>query len=1028
MEFPFGKIGKKVMCALLLVLSYLMFSQEIFAQYVVNGGTPARVKWMQVEGKAYRVVYPQGADSLAKRYLWLLEGNSRAVMLGLGGIKPAKIPVVLYNRTANSNGMVVWAPKRMELYTLPVRYSYPQRWEEQLALHESRHVGQMTHFTKGVYNVLTYLLGQQGPSIGVGLYPSRWFLEGDAVVAETELSSSGRGRNAQFMEYYRTAFLEGDLRNWDRWRLGSYRKYTPSWYSLGYLVNSTIRYKTGKYEYSGEIFEGLVKNFYNPGVIGKVYRGAVGMKPQQYLVDGENMMIDMWQRELELRGNITEPQEVLQKRDRGYQEYLSPAAVGKDSILYIKYSYNNPARLVLVSAGKEQVARSFPASATGFRASGGKIWFTENIPSSRWSNEVYSRLYSYNWSSGKDGEEVGMKKLSGRSWYASPALSEDGKTVLVTEYFPQGGSSLALLDSSTGELKGRIESPFGGELRESVFFGDDIYALAITGKGLGLFRWSEGEWQTVVEEQNASITALQCGNVPASMFGLEKEGGIDVLYFLSDVDGVRNVYMLEPEAGKLVRLTNDRYGASEPHIADGMLYYSSLGLGGKFPVKVALEDVAPCGSGYEPYLSDGKLCGTYRYEVAEVLSAQARAALEEKGLLDAADAGGNNGNTLLVDMPVTEEEFAAEVQPRKFSKWGNLFRFHSWAPLYYDVERIMEFDFDKLHQVVGWGATAYSQNTLGTAVSMLGYSYHKGLHAGHFKFKYTGWWPAFQIGADVNADERYRIRTVRDSSGAAQVIEPAAGPLVQLQGLVYVPLKFNSHGWQRGITPQVSFDYDNNGYYDTAAGKYLYGGTVSPSFQFYVMRERAYSAIYPKWGLGGVARWKLPFNGGENFGSVSSLYLYGYLPGLHSTHGFKFSASLQRQNAEGRNYWMGNLVGMPRGYSENFYCKDYFMGSADYALPIYLGDFNLWELAYVKRLQLIPFADYAIGKSVAVPGKGYLPEARLYSAGSAVLVDLAPFKFGVECSVGVRYSYNGNNAGLPGAGHAFHVMFSTALP
>ena len=309
---------------------------------------------------------------------------------------------------------------------------------------------------------------------------------------------------------------------------------------------------------------------------------------------------------------------------------------------------------------------------------------------------------------------------------------------------------------------------------------------------------------------------------------------------------------------------------------------------------------------------------------------------------------------------------------------------------------------------------------------MLGYSYRKGYHAGHVKFKYTGWFPAFQISADINADEHSRIKVVRDSS-VRTVVEQAPGPLVQLSGQVYLPLRFNSHGWQRGITPQVRFDYDNNGYYDSSRNGYMHAGTVTSALQFYIMREMAGSAIFPKWGFGGVAKMGFAVNGGENFGNVSSLHLYGYLPGFAATHGLKLSASVQKQNVEGKNYWMGNLVGMPRGYRENFYCKDYVMGSADYAFPVYLGDIGVWELAYLKRLQVIPFADFAIGKSVSTPER-IERDARLCSVGTDLLVDLSPFKFGVECSVGVRYSYNSNNAGLPGAGNAFQMLFSVALP
>lgn len=1012
---------------LLLISAILLSHTAMMGQFVINGGTPASTRWMQVKGDRYKVIYPQGADSLAKRYLWLLEQNSSAVMLGLGGIKPAGIPVVLYNGTANSNGMVVWAPKRMELFTLPMRPSYPVRWEEQLAVHESRHVGQMTHFTKGIYKLGTVLIGQQAPSLGVGIYPSRWMLEGDAVVAETELTNSGRGRNAEFMEYYRAAFLEGDIRRWERWKQGSYKYYTPNLYAMGYLINSTIRYSTGKYAYAGEVFDGFVKKFYTPFARDVSYEKSVGKGPRLFFRQGREMMTGIWQEELAARGTITEPQEQLLERGKEYQEYFSPVSVGKDSVLYIKYSYNNAALLVLVSGGKEEVIRGFSASASGFRCHGDHIYFTENISSSRWSNYAFGTLFRFNWraaleESGTAGER-GMKRLSGRKYYKSPDLSVAGDTVMVVEFFPQGGSALALLDARSGEVVQKIGAPDGGQITESVFLGNYIYALAVTGRGLGLFRMPEGqgEWESVVGEQAASIEDLHCAVVED-----ETGGRARVLYFVSDIDGVRNIYMFNPVEGELRRLTNSRYGATAPHIAEGNLYYSSLELGGRFPVRIALADVRESNSAFEPRMEGNSLVGNYRYRVADELSAQAREALAEKGLLAPQEEMLRRNGTSIVNYSVSEEEYAESVEAQRYSRLGNLFRFHSWAPVYYNVDRIMEFDFDKIYEVASLGATAYSQNTLGTAVTMLGYSYHKGLHAGHFKFKYTGWYPAFQIGADVNAAERYNVRVVRDSSGVKRVVQEASGALVELDALAYLPMSFNSHGWQRGLVPQVRVEYDNNGYYDTAKGKYLNGGTITPALQFYVMRDMAHSGIFPKYGFGGVARWRFSFNGGENFGDVSSLYLYGYLPGLAPNHGVKLSMSTQHHNADGKNYYLGNLVDMPRGYDEDFYSENYFMGTFDYAFPIYLGDTHVWRLAYLKRMQVIPFADYAVGK-FAAGRNGKAGNSALYSCGTSVLVDFAPFSIGLECSIGVRYSYNGNNGGLPGKGSAVHFLFSTSL-
>ena len=1007
------------------ILLMLLLSFPLKAQFVINGGAPASVRWMQVKGNTYKVVYPKGADSLAKRYLWLLEQNSPAVMLGLGGIKPAKVPVILYNGTANSNGMVVWAPKRMELYTLPMGSTYPIRWDEQLAVHESRHVGQMTHFTKGVFKWLGYLIGQQSPSLGVGIYPSRWMLEGDAVVAETELTNSGRGRSAEFMEYYRASFLEGDIRKWERWKQGSYKHYTPNAYAMGYLINSTIRYRTGNYDYAGEVMEGFVKNFYNPFARDISYGKVVGKGPRLFFREGREMMTSIWKEELAARGTLTEPQEVLLERGKGYQEYLSPMCVGKDSILYIKYSYNNPTRLVLVAGGEEKVLGSFSRSAAGFKVKGDNLYFTEKVFSSRWNNSAFGRLYVCNWRKGKDGKPGvgGMRALSGRTFYGSPDVA--GDTLLVEEFFPKGGCALALLDAGSGEVLQRIDAPYGGQLLESVFMGDFIYALAVTDKGLGLFRTRRSglEWETVVGEQSASIANLQVARV-ASQNGKD----VDVLYFVSDIDGVRNVYMLDPAEGELKRLTNSRYGAGEPYIADGNLYYSSLELGGKFPVKIALGEIGESGSAFDPKFHGNRIYGNYRYRVADELSLQAREALESKGLLASREEMEERNGTSIVGHTVSQEEFAASVQASPYSRLGHLFRFHSWAPLYYNVDRIMDFDFDKLYEVVGVGATAYSQNTLGTAVSMLGYSYRDGLHAGHFKFKYTGWWPAFQISADINDDDNYRVRLERDSSGLKRVVEPAPGALVEFEALAYVPLNFNSHGWQRGLVPQVRWEFDNNGYYDSGKGKYIHGTTISPSLQFYVMREKAHSGIFPKWGLGGTARWRFALDDGENFGNVSSIYLYGYMPGLAATHGVKLSFSAQRQRVEGKNYYLSNLVNMPRGYTDDIFREKYYMGTFDYAFPVHLGDIHVWRLAYLKRLQVIPFADYAIGRYTAsIEGKEVWRNSSLYSYGTSVLLDFAPFSIGLECSVGVRYSYNGSDMKIPGKGSAVHLLFSTSL-
>lgn len=973
--------------AIALILVLVFSSVEMLrGQFVPSGSMPARVKWMEVKGETYKVIYPNGMDSLAARYLWLLEENKDAVMLGLGGIKPAKVPVVLYNRTVRSNGSVVWAPKRMELFTIPAANSYAQRWDEQLALHESRHVGQMTHFTKGIYKLGSILIGEQAPSLGVAIYPTRWMLEGDAVVAETELSNAGRGRSAAFMEYYRASFMEGEIRSWSRWKMGSYKYYTPNFYTLGYLTNSTIRYVSGNYGYAGEIFNSLVKNFYNPFVRDASYIPLVGDVPRRFFRKGREMMTQYWKDELPLRGKITSPEHLLADRGDDYREYLSPVVVGKDSVLYLRHSYNEPSALVLISNSKEDVLRGFAANVQKMKKVGERVYFIEQATNPRWSNEVYGNLYSYNWRSGE------LEKLHGGKFFGAIQADEVLGRIVAVEYMSGGGTSLALMDATTGEILESIAAPDNGEITGSAWLDGQMYASVITGKGLGIFKYSEGKWNSVLHEQSASIEDLQ--------------GSGDCLYFLSDMDGVRNVYGYNPVSGQLKRVTNSLYGASEPYVERGVLYYSSLETGGRYPVRIGIDTLGESGSRFTPWVENGTLKGQYRYFVADTLSSQVKRALAEKGMLADSKTGGDNEGGSFVKYSQSEEAFAATLQPRKYNKLSHLFRFHSWAPVYYDVERIMETDYDNLQEVVSLGAVAYSQNTLGTAVTMLGYSYRDGLNAGHFKMKYTGWYPSLQFSADVNNDHRYGVRLERDGDKIKSNVERLSSPLVELSAMTYVPLNLSSHGWNKAIVPQVEWNFSNNGYYDNTKKDYIFSNTLTSSFQFYVMREMAHSSIFPKWGIGGVARLRTAIDGGENFGSSQSVHLYGYLPGVTSTHGIKLSFSAQKQNVDGKNYYMSNMVNMPRG-CDDVYGEKYISGTIDYAMPLYLGDKNVIRLIYLKRLQIIPFADFAV-----------MDSRNFNSYGTAVMVDFAPFTIGVDFSMGVRYSFNMKTA---------QVLFSTAL-
>ena len=272
----------KARLILSLLLLSVLSSQTALCQYYTLGNDPSRARWRQITSAHYKLIYPEETDSLARLYLYTLEKMRPAVMSELN-IDPRPIPVVLHPYTTLSNGVVTWAPKRIDLFSSPDPYgSNPDYWIPHLTIHESRHVGQVEHYTKGIYNVFYYPFGEQITGLGLGLFVSRQVMEGDAVVAETELTHGGRGRNADFTKYARAMYINRDFRSWDRMLFGSSRYYTPDEYVFGYLLESYIRYESGVTDLIGQYLSTPVRGWYNIGKLLDPVKYVTGTGKAEY--------------------------------------------------------------------------------------------------------------------------------------------------------------------------------------------------------------------------------------------------------------------------------------------------------------------------------------------------------------------------------------------------------------------------------------------------------------------------------------------------------------------------------------------------------------------------------------------------------------------------------------------------------------------------------------------------------------------------------------------------------------------------
>ena len=184
------------MICILLTICGLAIAVNSSAQFYSWGADPTSFSWRQMKAEKYRVIYPDTAKSIAKEMMYYLDAVSPDISYGYR-YPQMSIPFVVHPSNMQSNGLVMWLPKRVEFLSTPAVNGYSMPWIKQLVAHEYRHAVQYNNLNRGLVKGLSYVIGQQSSTIGL-LFMPLWMMEGDAVMTETEMSTFGRGVQPSF--------------------------------------------------------------------------------------------------------------------------------------------------------------------------------------------------------------------------------------------------------------------------------------------------------------------------------------------------------------------------------------------------------------------------------------------------------------------------------------------------------------------------------------------------------------------------------------------------------------------------------------------------------------------------------------------------------------------------------------------------------------------------------------------------------------------------------------------------------------
>lgn len=1087
--------------SLYLFLIFIFWGSNSFsakAQFFTNGDNPQKLKWYSLESPNFKIIYPQGLDSLAVEYAKSLEKYRIPVSLTSGFVPGqairSKMPVVLHAYNSISNGSVAWAPKRMDLFTIPSVYnSLAHPWIDQLAIHELRHVSQMQIGISNSCKPFKYIFGEMFNGLVIGLLGESSFLEGDAVVAETELSKAGRGREADFLNYYMVCFDQGDYRDWDRWRFGSQKYYVPDHYALGYLTFGGIRWYYNDNGYSKRYLDIASRKPYMLWVRETAVKD-LGVKSVNKAFDAVvDSLSKVWSAAADKRAPYI-PMEQISPTPRKYSDYSDLAIVG-DSLYCIKEGHNDSRKLIWYDLRelstddnddlldykdsstddeddgvldnedlskdddsldsedltidddllddeevsddndkqqksiKEHHKRHFAYNIGMLYHSPGykKLFWSESTPHARWSMQNYSNIRYL------DIDKKSAKRLTYRSYLYNPNPSYNEDYIATTEIHTNGRTSLSILDGKTGAKVTSFSIPDTLQLVETAWIKGTIYATAISKNGYGIYHLHTHKIENLVENFQHSHSddldlsqweeTLHPQNVKIKNFGTYN----DILMFTSDRTGVNELYHFNPETKDLYQITSTRYGAAEfQYSEDGQwLYYSSQTIKGNLIFRTSTKDLIHRPSDWNE---------RPQWIIADRLKEQADSlALKQYGTIDFLAVEDSKLDSLEIS------------KKKRFRKFPDFFNFHSWAPFYFHATKLMDFSGERISDMISLGASAIFQNKLGTAYGGLGYSAHKDYddksqwrHSGHVFFRFSGWYPV--IDAELNYGDRlarnYFINTYKNNNSSYNLgLYGRKNDRLSLDASVSVSIPWNlsSGGWFRRLQPKLKYSftndvydsgfyhYENNGldgfkgmpeFRYKKDGKIGYKHSLVTSLSFYNILSTTNSADFPRWGFG----FDFGYIQQMNFSNIVSPAFYDhafcYFPGITREQGLKLGFYHQMR-ANDKAFFCSGINILPRGVEDyqfqahlSNYNKHIFKFTADYSIPVYIGDRAILGSGFfIKRLLITPFVDCTVANLVTPRSSQRIG---VFSYGSEIALDMTnAFWLYFPMKLGINFSFNG---------------------
>lgn len=969
-----------------------------YSQYYSTGQDPAKTKWKQINTSDFRIVFPDNYEAKARYLAALFQDLKKKGGKDLNHT-PKKFSVILHTQSATSNGMVAWAPKRMELYSTPSQNDDTQAWLNHLATHEYRHVVQIDKLERGLTRVLNVFFGQQATGLVLGLYLPSWFMEGDAVCTETALSESGRGRRAEFEQELRAQLLEKGAYTYDKAVFGSYKDFVPNKYVLGYYLvgKSRVNYGDDMWDnalnkvgsnpikincLSASLKQSMIDK--RRDLFQKLKKKQEAYSKTDYKVefidwdeveklnrhkDGKLMLYADVMSELKWEWQNQDAQikktdaKLLIDQKAIYTNYRYPHVVNQD-LLLMKTGLADVLSFVKRDKNgfeEEMFVPGFDYE-TGFDFKHHKLLWSEYQASLRWQQADKAVLVTY------DIQTKRKKKYKLEGNCFAPVFSEDGKKILCVEVDSKGESSLLIIDTETSAIIERIVANKDEFFMTPQWAENDQTVILIIqvndGKKLVEINLETTDRKLLYDAGKTNISQPYVSNA--------------YVFFTSSYTGVDNIFLYERENGQVSQLTSSQFAARDPFYDSSKkkLYYSDYSSDGYSPVEL---DLTSC-------LWKKQDEKQVEFKLAEQLSAQLSEQLQ----------------------PDTSNMERWEVKP--YSRMAHTFRFHSWAPLFIDPDE----------QTASIGISAMSQNLLNTFFTTVGYKKDEGFDRGklYMNLSYQRFFPVFDSKLEYGKRTLLHYQDFAHPTDGSAINLPIETEWNQLEWINSISFPFNLSSGKHStfLKPKVLYNVYKRSAYESKIRDNEYGVANNvlkrKDFNFEALEyQLSFSHSIKSSPRDLQARWSqflqfdyrhslsADYDAGEVWSGIGRFNL----PGFAKHHGISIYGGYQSRTE--MNTGFGNMIKSPRGQS-NLLGFDCVTTSFDYRMPLAYPDWNIGGVTYIKRIKIGAFVDYGIEKGeFTQEGNLFLYDNRFTSLGVELTSDMHLLRLPIPLNIGFRLGY-----------------------